>query len=162
MSGTVYKLHPAEFADYFKHMTRIDPKGRSERFKGTTDEASLQSHALRLAISETIVLGMRLDGDIRATIEIMPSQTGQTATAALLVEPNYRGKGLGRRLLKEAMEVSRPLGIRSLLFDVHTENAPMVHLLISMHAQPTSQKGLYTLNLERRAAPREEPLPKTA
>lgn len=156
MSGPVYKLHPAEFADYFKHMTRIDLAGRKERFKGGADEASLQAHALRLAISETIVLGIRLDGDIRATIEIMPSQTGQTATAALMVEPVYRGHGLGRRLLEEAMTMSRPLGIRSLLFDVNPTNEAMVHLLTGMNAKATSQKGLYTLNLERRALPRED------
>ncbi len=162
MSGPVYKLHPAEFADYFKHMTRIDEQGRKERFKAAYDDASLQSHALRLAISETIVMGIRLDGDIRATIEIIPSQTGQTATAAVLVEPAYRGHGLGRRLLREAITTSRPLGIRTLLFDVHTENAPMMHLLTTMGAQPTSQKGLYTLNLERRATPREELATKTA
>lgn len=162
MSAPVYKLHPAEFADYFKHMTRIDEKGRQERFKAAYDDASLQAHALRLAISETVVLGIRLDGHIRATIELIPSQTGQTATAALLVEPAYRGHGLGRRLLEEAITASRPLGIRSLLFDVHTDNQPMVHLITSMNGQPTSQKGLYTLNLERRAAPREETAAKIA
>ncbi|MES2906571.1 MAG: GNAT family N-acetyltransferase [Pseudomonadota bacterium] len=156
MTGPVYKLHPAEFADYFKHMTRIDVAGRNERFKGASDDASLQAHALRLAISETIVLGIRLDGDIRATIEIMPSQTGQTATAALMVEPVYRGHGLGRRLLEEAVTASRPLGIRSLLFDVNTTNEAMVHLITTMNAKPTSQKGLYTLNLERRSIPRED------
>jgi GNAT superfamily N-acetyltransferase len=161
MAGSVYKLHPAEFADYFKHLTRIDAAGRMERFKGDSDESSLQAHALRLAISETIVLGTRLDGDLRATVEIIPSQSGQTATAAVLVEPLYRGHGLGRRLLEEAMTASRPLGIRSLLFDVNPENAPMIHLITSLGALPTTQKGLYTLNLERRALPREEPAAKT-
>jgi GNAT superfamily N-acetyltransferase len=163
MAGSVYKLHPAEFADYFKHLTRLDEAGRKERFKGASDESSLQAHALRLAISETIVLGTRLDGDLRATVEIIPSQTGQTATAAVLVEPLYRGHGLGRRLLEEAMVACRPLGIRSLLFDVNPTNATMVHIITSLGAVTTSQKGLYTLNLERRAIPREETAPaKTA
>ncbi len=156
MAGSVYKLHPAEFADYFKHLTRLDAAGRKERFKGGADDASLQAHALRLAISETIVLGTRLDGDLRASVELIPSQSGQTATAAVMVEPLYRGHGIGRRLLEEAMTVSRPLGIRSLLFDVNPTNEAMVHLIASLGAQPTSQKGLFTLNLERRAAPREE------
>ena len=58
-----------------------------------------------------------------------------TAEISIYVSPEQRGKGLGRRLLKEAFEMTQGLRIKTLVGFVFSHNEPSIRLLKSFNFQ---------------------------
>jgi len=75
--------------------------------------------------------GDRIVGD--ATLEQEPGLwTAHVAKIRLLVHPEFRGRGIGRRLSRELVELARGLGLHKLLYECAGEQTELIdHLLRS-------------------------------
>lgn len=54
-----------------------------------------------------------------------------TAEISIYVSPDYRGKGLGRTLLREALELARHLDIKTIVGFIFSHNTPSIRLFRS-------------------------------
>lgn len=72
------------------------------------------------------ILVAEVDGKIVGTVEISKAYKARFGFFAVLrrlvVHPSYRGKGIGRELMKEALEESRKMGCNAIELSVDPEN----------------------------------------
>ena len=71
------------------------------------------------------------DGATRFSLSFMPGNRRTLISHDVFVEPEHRGKGLGRRWLEERERIARECGATLLLATVRCENKIENHLLKS-------------------------------
>jgi putative acetyltransferase len=62
--------------------------------------------------------------------ESLGSHSGEIS--AIAVHPDFHGKGIGRRLMEEALDVARGLGLRRTWLTVTEDNYVAIHLYVRM------------------------------
>lgn len=65
-------------------------------------------------------------------VALIPIQDGVYELSKMAVAPNFRGRGIGRRLIEHAITQARVLGASSLFLGSSTKLKPAVHLYESM------------------------------
>ncbi len=80
---------------------------------------------------------------------------GESAEIAVFVHQDYRGRGLGRALLKAMIEEARRLGVRRVWGIAEFDNIPMLRLAYSLGFVPGDDPREFSLDLSR-PAPKEE------
>ncbi len=85
-------------------------------------------------VSENFVAGKTLlvadDGEIRGYVDFAESEWNEAVTIGnLLVVPEYRRRGLGTKLLNEALDWGRKQKLRIALASTSTKNHPAICLL---------------------------------
>lgn len=75
------------------------------------------------------------DGTVAAWVSFEPfygrPAYGHTAEISIYLDPAFRGRGLGKRLLREAMDMTADLGIKTLLGFIFSHNEPSIRLFKS-------------------------------
>lgn len=66
-----------------------------------------------------------------------------------LVDPNCRGKGVGKQLAQARIELAKQLGLKHLLVTVHPDNHATVHILEQSGFELIAQKPMFSQQLLR-------------
>ncbi len=72
---------------------------------------------------------------------------GEAAEVAVFIHQDYRGRGLGRRLLEELTAEAERLGLRRIWGIAAPDNIPMLHLAYSCGFIPGEEMGEFYLLL---------------
>lgn len=80
---------------------------------------------------------------------------GESAEIAVFVHQDYRGRGLGRALLKAMIEEAKRLGVRRVWGIAEFDNIPMLRLAYSLGFTPGEDPREFSLDMSR-PAPKEE------
>lgn len=94
-------LGPNGLEDYYAHLLRLDP-----RTCRPADEA-VSAHCLSLLSAGAILIGVYVDGVMRAAAEIVPDRAAKHAEAAITVETGYENRSLVRALTERVMAEAR-------------------------------------------------------
>lgn len=129
MQAEIPNIGPAGIVEYHDHLLRLDRKSRWARFSAALDDRAIDAHCLRLAAAGAMILGMHVDGVLRAAAEIVPHIGRRCADAAFSVEEAWRGRGIGRALVSRAIATAKADGYDELALDVLDSNEPMLRLV---------------------------------
>ena len=72
---------------------------------------------------------------------------GDLGEVAVFVHQDYRGTGLGKRLLTEVINEARRRGLRRVWGTTETDNIPMLRLAFSLGFSPGEDAGEFYLDL---------------
>ena len=131
--GWFRSLSPDERPELVAHWQRLSEDSLRRRFLRPMRQADLDAHARAALSPGAEVIGWFRDGVLRAVTDIYLSRG--VAEAAFSVEPEYRGQGIGRRLLDHALRRARNRACRTLLVMTTRDNMPMVRLARSAGAR---------------------------
>ena len=73
---------------------------------------------------------VELDGEHVGSIALTDEDDGEAAIRWVVLSPEARGNGLGRRLLGEMLELARELGYRRVWLDTFSELTTAAHLYL--------------------------------
>lgn len=107
--------------------------------EGWLDHLSAYSNFLALA-----------DGKVVGHAVLCPE--ADAAEIAVFVHQAYRGRGLGRRLLRELIQEAQRLGLRRVWGLTEYDNFPMLRLLRAFGFLPWKELGEFCFSLEIEAA----------
>ena len=133
----IRKLFSVEESLFRDHLLRLDPKSRHDRFLSGVSDSFLAEYARLCFDSDTLVLGFLRDDTLRAAGELHHIEPRDMATAeiAFSVEEDFRGRGIGKAMLKRLIVSARNRGIRHLRLNCHAENQAMQALARSFKAE---------------------------
>ncbi|HWP26294.1 MAG TPA: hypothetical protein VNL39_08135 [Xanthobacteraceae bacterium] len=94
-------MGPSGLEDYYAHLLRLDP-----RTCRPADDA-VSAHCLGLLSVGAILIGVYVDGVMRAAAEIVPDRAAKQAEAVITVETGYENRGLVRALTERVMAEAR-------------------------------------------------------
>lgn len=112
--------------DYAAHLVRLPKGDRRARFQRMMTDDHLRGHAERAFDKGLHVIGWFDDGVMRGAAEVGLSPDGASAESAFEVEPEWRGRGVGRRLVSMVHLWARNRGARELV--IYTERANVAML----------------------------------
>jgi len=131
--GWFRSLSPDERPALVAHWQRLSPDSLRRRFLRPMRDEDLETHAARALAPGAETIGWFRDGVLRAVTDIYLDRG--MAEAAFSVEAEYRGQGIGRRLLEHALRRARNRHCRALLVMTTRDNMPMVRLALSAGAR---------------------------
>jgi hypothetical protein len=103
MAVEVRRLGQTGIEDYHAHLVRLD---RTSRFPGLDDRA-IDAHCLSLLASRAILIGLYVDGVMRAGAQIVPDRTARRAEAAITAEPDFQDRGYDQDLSEAILAEAR-------------------------------------------------------
>lgn len=109
------------------HFLRLDPESRRRRFGRVMTDAALVSYAAAEDARPGVVEGAFVDAVLRGVAELRPfgAPADGTAEAAVSVEAEFQGRGIGTGLFGRIMLVAQNDGVRSLSVLCLEENTAM-------------------------------------
>jgi len=137
-SDGVIRLTQSDGCALAEHYARMPDADLRLRFFGMMTRASLSAHAER-ALADGIVVGWTEDGVIRGVSEI--HIVGGEAEAAYTVEPDWRRRGIGRRLMQAGCAAAAAAGARTLLVITTPQARAMIGLAQSQGAAIAAAEG---------------------
>ncbi len=113
----------------FREMTRADLAAVTEldvKCFGA-DAWSNRFFIRELENPRTVYIVGELDGEIIASagVEIFADEAEMTTFA---VEPEFQGRGFGKKILTEIIRIAKDLGATSMIFEVRCSNVPALHI----------------------------------
>lgn len=157
--GTTIRLRalvPTDRALIADAFERLSPRSRYLRFFSPQPRLSRRmldaltavdhdKHIALLALHEAACVGV-----VRS---VRDRRDPTRAELAITVVDDYQGRGLGRALMTEMLDVAAERGIRTLALDIHPENHVMTALVQSMGVSLGYRDGAMTGVLEVPAVP---------
>ncbi len=132
----------------------FEPKGAS---LGLPPRKELQKWLDRLAGYPNFIAFL----EDRAVGHAVLCPEGATGEVAVFVHQDYRGLGLGKRLLSEAISEARRLGLWRVWGTTETDNVPMLRLAFSLGFVPGKEAGEFYLDLRERTRAQPDPVSAT-
>jgi acyl-CoA hydrolase/GNAT superfamily N-acetyltransferase len=117
-----YRMPPQDvFTRFFRHLTTLP--------------LSTAEHMTSVSFDNEVTL-LAVEGDwgserVVGTVSYYRDPTSGRADVAFMVDPDWKGNGLGTALRDVVVDVARRRGVVALTADVLSENAPMLHLFRS-------------------------------
>jgi len=108
----VTRLSTLDQAAISDHFLRLDARSRYARFGNGVSDRFLNQYSRRLLRLRGEIFGIFLTGELRAVAEIREilDDWPRTAEAALSVEQNWQGRGLGNTLMFHIVGAARNYG----------------------------------------------------
>lgn len=100
--------------DHHAHLLRLDYLDRCLFFSVGNDDHALDAHCLELLSSQAILIGAYEDGQMRASVEIVPDRTGRCGRATLIAESDYQSVALADAMLTRAQAEAAKHGLGKL------------------------------------------------
>lgn len=127
-----YTIKPAEPADFLE-VAALDRSAWPEEPDTFIPDGE---HAWRLWCEyATVLIAVVPQKDqtqlLAGALLMFPTNTGETFLHKIMVHPNYRGRGIGSALMKQALQDARDV----VLLTVNPENSPAVRLYESFGFQ---------------------------
>ena len=120
----ITQLEGKDRAAYAGHLRRLDDDGRHQRFGYLMSDGALDVYAMTVDLDQHILLAVSVDGVIRSTIELCPlrAPTGdcpetKVFCGVIVVEAQWRRKGMGKALLANAIGTVRQAGGTALVIE---------------------------------------------
>lgn len=124
--GSIRELAVAEADLHCRHLLRLDPFGRRERFNGVADDRFVAAYSARCFSGRIRVFAfVDAQGAVRGAAELHPPQGGEPADVAFSVEPEFRRMGIGTRLFEAVMAAARYSRFPELRITSTAENRAM-------------------------------------
>lgn len=131
-------MRNAEESDLERIVAIYNSTIRSRSSTADTEEVSVDSRRpwfRRHVPGVRPILVHEEDGAVAAWVSFEPfygrPAYDRTAEISIYIDPAFRGRGLGRQLLREAIEMTADLGIDTLLGFIFSHNAPSLALFRS-------------------------------
>jgi GNAT superfamily N-acetyltransferase len=103
----------------------LEPLARFSRFNQVVNDSFLANHTESALLNASSVVGAFVDEHLRGIVEIYDSGSGAYSEAMLVVEKEWRRRGLGWELLQAAMKMSGDINVNVLRVIFHRNNWPM-------------------------------------
>lgn len=119
-------------AEILAHFRQLSAADLALRFSATMSDIALERYVDSLDfIHDTIIAARSRNGEVTGIAQLIPvgSDRGGAAEVAFSLVPAARGKGLGSRLMREAVAAAQRRGITHLFAQVCPRNAPMLAIL---------------------------------
>ncbi|ARQ02814.1 hypothetical protein CAK95_07490 [Pseudorhodoplanes sinuspersici] len=128
--GLIRKMWMGEAHKYRDHLLRLDTESRTRRFGGGVSDDCIRDYVDTSMWFDTIVHGFFVDGMLRGAAELRPlcGTVTKEAEAALSVETEWQGHGVGSALLERTLLTARNRGITHLHMACLAENRRMQQL----------------------------------
>lgn len=133
------RLWPSDGPAVHRFFLRLDPETRASRFMAAVGDRAVASYAARAMTAPGMVVGVFVDGTLRALGELRPFGPEQAESrqveVALTVEREFRRAGFGSRLLRRLAEAARNRGIAELRLRCLSHNVAMRRLVAGLGAE---------------------------
>jgi len=132
---TLLNVVPLELSDtvgFQQFLLRLDHDSRRRRFGREIGDGALRAHAVRALTDSVRTFGVFHNGDLRGVIELYALSADPMLEAAVVVEPQWRRRGLAWALVQQAMRLYPGASFR-LAFA--RDNWPMRALAAKAHAR---------------------------
>jgi RimJ/RimL family protein N-acetyltransferase len=126
-------LAAAEHNSVEEFLLKLDPRSRRERFFGPASDASIAQHVMTALKGGGVFFGAFVGGRLRGIAELH-SHLADVAEAAFVVEPSFRNRGIGTKLLRSVLKAATTRGFRSVRIACLPANAPMRRLACKCRA----------------------------
>lgn len=144
--GHVRRLLTSESADFFAHLSRLDPETRHDRFGMSASDDFVRQYAERALAFDDVIYGFFVDGALRGAGELRGlgpagAQHWQAAEAAFSVERPWRGLGVGAELMGRIVRAARNRRAGTLYMSCLARNSAMQALARKFSATLTFEAG---------------------
>src|SRR3954454_6423923 len=154
-NGSIRTLTAREMPLLRKHLLRLDPASRRDRFHGATDESFVESYANRCLADGTVVIAYVEDDKVLGAAELHQPDTPEDGVPeiAFSVERSVRRKGVGSVLFRRLIAEAEGRGYESLRITTGYANEAMRALAHKFGAHLTFRQGesTGTIDLKRQA-----------
>lgn len=142
-TGILVRLTAAEADLLAEHLLRLDPQDRRLRFMGSVAEDTIRRHCDSLDWAQACVLGVFVDGTLRAVAELVPHDEPDRRAfeLAVTVERAFQDHGLGTRLLRAVLTMARNRFAESITLTCLPENRRMQHIAKKFGARLAFRHG---------------------
>ena len=130
---TIRPIRPEDAAGYQALFNRVSPEDKRMRFFSAMRDVSPERIARMTQVDydrEMAFVAERAPGDIVGGARLICD--GDEGEFAILVQPDMRGTGLARELMRRLLEWGRQAGMASVVGQVLTENRPMLGFVRSL------------------------------
>jgi hypothetical protein len=121
----VWLLDCEQVEEFEEFLLRLDRDSRWRRFGHAASDEALQAHARSALAAASCVIGVSLDGTLRGALEIYSCAPQPFCEAALVVEPQWRRRGLGFAMLRAAARFAREASAGGIRLIFTRDNWPM-------------------------------------
>ena len=150
VSYRIRKLWPLDFPAFRRHLLRLDPETRQQRFSAAVNDAFLEAYADTAKRIGTVTYGAFHGYEMHASAELRPLDVpGESmAEAAFAVERDCQHHGLGSLLMDRIITAAQNRSIGQLYMICMRDNATMQHLAGKFGAQMKVEQGEVTGQIE--------------
>lgn len=137
-TGTIRKLRSDERQELSAHLLRLGPHERRMRFCGVAGDDSIRRYARQDFGLRSAALGYFVKGVLRGAAElIVPNGASwhMPAEAALSVEAEHRGRGIGTQLTQRLIVLARNRGVSAIHVYCLPENEAMRRIAEKLGAE---------------------------
>jgi GNAT superfamily N-acetyltransferase len=124
----IYPLGHQHEKELQRVLLGLDATARRHRFGQAASDAYLADYARRALANAAWIGGAFIDGRLRGVVEVYDCGGSGCAEAAFVVEHNWRRRGLGWALLREALRTAAESKMRTLRMIFSRQNWPMRRL----------------------------------
>jgi RimJ/RimL family protein N-acetyltransferase len=156
----VRRLWPSDMEAYRRHLLRLDPRSRHERFGGGMSDDFLVHYAEHCFGQGDLLYGVFVDGELVGAAELRSSSAIWSeqapfgrhihAEAAFSVEEGYRRRGLGERLFKRIQRAATNHGVETIEIICLPDNVGMRALAQKFKTHFTFEESALTGRLRAR------------
>ncbi|MEJ8475167.1 GNAT family N-acetyltransferase [Roseibium algae] len=139
--GEIRPISVSEKHLFRDHLLRLDANTRRSRFAMQASDAFLRSYVETSFTLDTLIYAYLENGIVRGTAELRSLGDAQTAEAAFCVEPDWRRKGIGTRLMDTLLQTARERHTRHIYINCLAGNSLMQALARKFSASMTFQAG---------------------
>lgn len=130
--GIIRSLLSSEREMLTDHFLRLSDEDLRRRFHGPISASMLEDHVDEAFAPHRHVIGWFQDHALRGAVEL--DENGPAVEAAVTVEKDFRGQGVGHALLSRALDRAAARGHTQLVVHTTRSNSPMVGLAKSLDA----------------------------
>lgn len=150
--GVIRRLRSTESGALHRHLLRLDPESRHDRFGMPTSDAFLEQYAERSARLDDLIYGFFVDGELRGAGELRglgPAGGAhwRAAEAAFSVERPWRRLGVGEEMMRRIVRAARNRRAETLYMSCLARNTAMQALARRFSAELTFEAGETTTRL---------------
>jgi len=134
------------------HLLALELVDRCQRFRACRSDAALAAYVAGLDLERVILIGAfdPRSGALVGLAEAHLDDAQRPASAELSVSvlAPWRNAGLGRRLVRQALEVAFRCGARAARFEFSTSNRPLIGLLQALGARIDPLRGVAAIHCD--------------
>ena len=117
-----------------RHLLRLTPGERQQRFSAALTDAAVQAFCRRISLFENLLLGAYVEGELRGLAQLCfgsPPWQGD-GELAVSVEGDWQLRGIGGELARRSVIFASNRGLRAIEMICMIENGPMRRIALRL------------------------------